>query len=103
MLHKSAIRTICNNLSSRDSSREYFKGLKIFTLAPLYIFETTWYCDSKCDIIRGQDIHFHNTRSKTVFRLDNHRLQIYGNLPVQTEIKLLNQLPNDVKCLGLLP
>ncbi len=98
VLQKAAIRVICN-LQSRASCRDYFKSLNILTLPSLYIFETILYCVCKCDLVQGQDVHSHYTRSNTAYRQDSHRLQIFGRLPVQAGIKFLNKLPNDIQSL----
>ncbi len=63
ILQKKAIRTIAK-LQRRESCRPAFKNLKLLTLPCLYILETCLLFKSKCDPIRGSDLHSYETRGR---------------------------------------
>ncbi len=102
ILLKSAIRVMCN-LKSRESCKECFKKLNIFTLPSLYILETIMFCISKCILIQGHNVHSYSTRSNMTYRQESHRLQKYESLPMLAGVKFLNKLPVEIKSLQLEP
>lgn len=68
------------------------------TLASLYIHKTIIFCFSKCKLERGQNIHTPNTKSKNLFCINAHRLEMY-RLPAQSDITFINKLLNNIKTL----
>jgi len=96
ILQKAAIRIIFK-LGYRESCRNAFKELGILTLPSLYIYETAIFCFSKCQMIQGNNFHDYNTRFKNMYRSASHRLQLYEQLPLQSGIKIINRLPDNIK------
>lgn len=95
-LQKKAVRIIAK-LKMRDSCKLAFENLKILTLPSLYIFETTQFCMSKCNLIRGSDIHTYDTRGRESYRIGRHRTVAYERLPSQAGVRFYNSLPNCIK------
>ena len=96
VLQKKAIRIIAN-LNYRDSCREVFRDYGFLTLPCIYIYEMLVYCVSKMKLTQGSDIHGINTRHRNVFRQNSHRLEVSSRLPAQAGVRMLNQLPDDVR------
>ena len=94
-LQKKAIRVILN-LKQRESCRDGFQDLNILPFPCVYIFETILFCRYKCDLIRGRDVHEHNTRGRDNPRIAQHRLTMYENLPSQAGVRLMQYLPGNV-------
>ena len=95
-LQKKAIRIIMK-LKPRDSCREIFKELNILPFPCVYIYETIVFCRLKCDLVRGRDVHEHNTRGRDDPRIAQHRLKIHENLPSQAGVRLMSRLPDNIK------
>ncbi len=96
ILQKYIIRILCN-LKIRNSCRDAFKQLDIVTFPSLYIYETIVFCLDKCSLVQGNDIHSHDTRSVTSYRIDYHRLELFKKLPSQAGIILFQKLPKKVQ------
>ncbi len=96
ILQKKAIRIISKS-SSRATCREIFQELEILSLPSLYIYETIVSSLTRCQLKRGTDIHDYNTRHKTLFRQNSHRLKSFENLPSQAGARFLNRLPEEIK------
>jgi len=89
---KKAVRIIAK-LNFREKCRDAFRELGLLTLAELYILEVALYCKFKCDLIQGVEVHNYNTRSRTLFRTDQHRLGMTARLPSQAGVLILNRIP----------
>ncbi|KAG8272647.1 hypothetical protein J6590_037943 [Homalodisca vitripennis] len=50
---------------------------------------------SKCALVRGGDVHNHETRGRDNFRVQQHRTNAFRNLPSQVGIRLINSLPEE--------
>ncbi|KAG8296812.1 hypothetical protein J6590_048887 [Homalodisca vitripennis] len=93
---KKAIRIIAK-LNYRESCRESFRELGLLTLPCLYILEVITYCKSKCDLVRGGDVHQYGTRGRDNFRTSQYRLTLSQHLPQQVGVRLINKLPESIK------
>ncbi|KAG8302305.1 hypothetical protein J6590_034617 [Homalodisca vitripennis] len=51
------------------------------------------YSRSKCALVRGGDVHHHETRGRVNFRVQQHRTNAFRNLPSQVDVRLINSLP----------
>ncbi len=80
-----------------ESCRPAFKNLKLLTLPCLYIFETALFFKSKCNPIRGSDIHSYDTRGRDNYRSGRHRTVVFERLPSQAGARFVNKLPNSIK------
>ena len=95
-LQKKAIRIILR-LKPRESCRDVFKDLNILPFPCVYIYETIIFCRFKCDLVRGRDVHEHNTRGRNNPRVAQHRLNLYENLPSQAGVRFMSRLPDNIK------
>ncbi len=96
ILQKQAIRIIAS-LEWRESCKPSFKNLKLLTLPCLYILEASFYFKSKCNHIRGSDVHSYVTRGREDYRTGRHRTAVYEHLPSQAGVRFVNKLPNSIK------
>jgi len=48
-------------------------------------------------MLQGCDFHNYNTRQRSLFRTENHRLKLHETLPFQAGVKLINRLPDNIK------
>lgn len=98
IIQKKAIRTL-GSLKPRDSCREMFKHLKIFTVINLYIFETISYLHIKTpeSARTGLQNHNYNTRHATNYSLPIHRLSATEKRPAYMGAKMWNVLPDMLK------
>ncbi|KAG8325259.1 hypothetical protein J6590_072304 [Homalodisca vitripennis] len=92
-----SLRRIIAKLNYRESCRESFRELGLLTLPCLYILEVVTYCKSKCDLVRGGDVHQYGTRGRDNFRTSQYRLTLSQHLPQQVGVRLINKLPESVK------
>ena len=95
LLQKRAIRLI-KGLDWRESCRQTFAELNILTVVALYIREVILYVDGK-PLLKGTDIHCHNTRHATRYQLPLHHSALFERKPSYTGRKLHNLLPEDVR------
>ncbi len=93
---KKAVQTIAK-LYGRESCKPAFKNLNLLTLPCLYILETCLFFIGKCDLVRGIDIHSHETRGKENYRTARHRTVVHERLPSQAGVHFVNILPNSIK------
>ncbi len=91
ILQKRAVRVIAK-LQRRESCKPAFKSLKLLTLPCLYILETCSFFKSKCDAIRGSDVHSYVTRGRDDYRTGKHRTVVHEHLP--THAGMLNLSTN---------
>ena len=73
------------------------KNLKLLILPCLYILKTCLFCKSKCNLIRGSDIHSYEARGRDDYRTGRHRTVVYERLPSQAGVHFVNSLPNSIK------
>ncbi|KAG8265399.1 hypothetical protein J6590_095575 [Homalodisca vitripennis] len=90
---------IIAKLHTRESCR---LDLKILTLPSLYILDTFIFFRSKCDHIRGSEIHSYETRGREDYRTGRHRTVVHKRLPSQVGVHLVNRLPNSIKSVPML-
>jgi hypothetical protein len=95
LLQKRAIRTI-KGLDWGESCRQAFSQLKILTVVALYIREVILYVDGK-PLLKGSDIHSHNTRHATRYQLPLHHSAMYERMPSYSGRKFHNLLPEDIR------
>jgi hypothetical protein len=96
VLQKRALRVITRT-PARQSCKPIFQELSVLTLPSIYLLETACFCRFKCDILRGNDIHNHDTRFNYNMRPTQHKLKLFENLPNQFGKRIINKLPNNIK------
>jgi hypothetical protein len=69
----------------------------MMTLPCLYIYHTILYAKFKSEQVTGKDVHKYNTRNSSIFWPQQHRLNIFSNIPARVGVTLINKLPNDLK------
>ncbi|KAG8313243.1 hypothetical protein J6590_006803 [Homalodisca vitripennis] len=84
------------------SCRLAFRKLKLLTVPCLYILETSMFFKSKCNLIRGSDIHSYETRGRDNYRTGRHRTVVHERLPSQSGAQFVNKLPNFIKSAAML-
>jgi len=92
---KKAIRCLAG-LGYRDSCRTTFKELQILTVVALYISEVILHATSS-NTTQFQDVHQHNTRNATNFKLPVHHLSISSKKPTYKGALYFNTLPEDLR------
>lgn len=83
-----------------DHCKPLFESLHILTLPSCFIYECLCYIKKlKSDdkVTKQEDIHNHNTRTKTNLRLPKYRLSKSQNSFLYQSVKFFNVLPNDFK------
>uniref|UniRef100_A0A1B6HTM5 Uncharacterized protein n=1 Tax=Homalodisca liturata TaxID=320908 RepID=A0A1B6HTM5_9HEMI len=93
---KKAVRII-SKLKPRESCKIAFRELGFLTLPSLYILDVTLYCQFKCELVQGREVHQYETRGRNNFRTEQHRTAMFEHLPSQMGVKLINKLPGDLK------
>ena len=96
VLQKKAVRII-GNLKFRETCVNAFKQLDIMTLPCIYIQETIQFFLYNCVIFTGNDVHNYNTRKGFQYRPQQHRLNLFTNLPESSGVHLFNKLPEELK------
>jgi len=98
-LQKKGIRYI-QGLSYRDSCRNHFKILKIFTAPSLYIFKCIVYFirnSKERNLQRNGDTHAYNTKSKGKFLEPRLRTKLASNQPFYQGLRFFQALPLQLK------
>ncbi len=83
-------------LGLRDRCRQKFKELNILTVVCLYIVEVATYTQN-LNLKKRTHWHSHNTRKAANFSLPYHRLTLYKEKPSYIGMRILNNLPEEVK------
>lgn len=97
LIQKKAIRALCG-LKSRDSCRDYFKELEIFTLTNLYIYKISIITfTEQNNLYTHSDVHDHDTRGKNVYVVPSYNLDVNRKGPVYVGIKIFNHLPEIIR------
>uniref|UniRef100_A0A1Y1LAR2 Reverse transcriptase domain-containing protein n=1 Tax=Photinus pyralis TaxID=7054 RepID=A0A1Y1LAR2_PHOPY len=93
-LQKQAVRTLLY-IGKRDTCRERFKSLNIFSLTSLYIYKISIIIfKNKQSLTKSSDVHDYPTRSNTQLRLPKVHLSLLQNCPSYIGIKIFNHLPD---------
>jgi Reverse transcriptase (RNA-dependent DNA polymerase) len=96
ILQKRAIRTVAA-LRPRDSCREYFKTLRIHTLANLHIMAVALFIRDNPQLTSAAATrHSHNTRGAEKIIIERHRLHRFDHSPLHLGIKVSNKLPRHI-------
>lgn len=86
----------------RDSCKQIFFDLNIFTLTGLYIYELlVWVHTNKASFVNNQFNHPYETRNKFNFRYRHHKLKVFEQTPQHIGLKAYNHLPQSIKSLDL--
>lgn len=97
LCQKRIVRCIAG-ISGLTSCRDYFRNLKILTLASLVVLElATLTYQNQGKLLRGSDIHAHDTRTKDNLRLPNFQYRIGRKSPMYMGIEVFNSLNDDIK------
>jgi hypothetical protein len=99
-LQKIIIR-IMVGIRDRESSREYFRKLKILPLQPQYIYSLLLFVINNRQHFKiNSDMNNINTRNNLDFHHPQARLSVYQKGAHYTGIKLFNRLPGSIKQLS---
>jgi hypothetical protein len=91
---------IMANLQYRELCRNVFREMDILMLAILLIFETVVFCKIKCMPLQGARVHDYPTFGRDLYWLFQNRSRAAMNLPSQTGVRFLNNLPEDIRLEG---
>lgn len=97
VFQKKAIRAMLK-LNQRESCREKFKELRLFTVFSLYIFHTIIHIKTyPINNIRMENIHNYNTRNKNNFAIESHRTTLFTKQPSYAGKHFYNNIPQNIK------
>ena len=94
-IQKRAIRTI-GRISPWETCRDLFKHYGILTVASCYIFEVFKFFTINESLLRRPE-HFHDTRSRVLFKQNKHSLSVYQNSAHFNGTYMFNSLPKSIR------